>query len=74
MFSLDGAGKVPVTVDVSNSDSCTTMARTVVDALIASGRGRIILTSSITGAITGFPGWNTVNAVLRGRCASPKLR
>ncbi len=28
------------------------------DALIASGRGRVILTSSITGPITGFPGWS----------------
>jgi 3-oxoacyl-[acyl-carrier protein] reductase len=26
-------------------------------ALAASGRGRVILTSSITGPITGFPGW-----------------
>ena len=26
-------------------------------ALTASGRGRVILTSSITGPITGFPGW-----------------
>lgn len=26
-------------------------------ALEASGRGRIILTSSITGAVTGYPGW-----------------
>ena len=27
------------------------------DALTASGHGRVILTSSITGPITGFPGW-----------------
>lgn len=27
------------------------------EALTASGRGRVILTSSITGPITGFPGW-----------------
>jgi 3-oxoacyl-[acyl-carrier protein] reductase len=32
------------------------------DALIASGRGRIILTSSITGPITGFPGWSHYGA------------
>jgi 3-oxoacyl-[acyl-carrier protein] reductase len=32
------------------------------DALIASGRGRIVLTSSITGPITGFPGWSHYGA------------
>jgi 3-oxoacyl-[acyl-carrier protein] reductase len=32
------------------------------DALIASGRGRIILTSSITGPITGLPGWSHYGA------------
>ena len=31
-------------------------------ALIASGRGRIVLTSSITGPITGFPGWSHYGA------------
>jgi 3-oxoacyl-[acyl-carrier protein] reductase len=106
-----GAGKViGVTADVSDRDSCTAMAETVVeafggldvlcanagifpdaplhtmtpdqladvldvnvkgtiysvqaclDALIASGRGRIVLTSSITGPITGFPGWSHYGA------------
>jgi 3-oxoacyl-[acyl-carrier protein] reductase len=32
------------------------------DALIAPGRGRIVLTSSITGPITGFPGWSHYGA------------
>lgn len=32
------------------------------DALTASGRGRIILTSSITGPITGYPGWSHYGA------------
>jgi 3-oxoacyl-[acyl-carrier protein] reductase len=32
------------------------------DALIASGRGRVILTSSITGPITGLPGWSHYGA------------
>jgi 3-oxoacyl-[acyl-carrier protein] reductase len=32
------------------------------DALIASGRGRIVLTSSITGPITGLPGWSHYGA------------
>jgi len=31
-------------------------------ALEASGRGRIILTSSITGPVTGFPGWSHYGA------------
>jgi 3-oxoacyl-[acyl-carrier protein] reductase len=31
-------------------------------ALTASGRGRIILTSSITGPVTGFPGWSHYGA------------
>lgn len=111
--ALDGLGSgkvIGVAVDVTNRDSCTTMAKTVVDAfggldvlcanagifpdaplqtmtpdqlaevldvnvkgniysvqacldaLIASGRGRIILTSSITGPITGFPGWSHYGA------------
>jgi len=32
------------------------------DALTESGRGRVILTSSITGPITGFPGWSHYGA------------
>ncbi|MGV9799635.1 3-oxoacyl-ACP reductase FabG [Mycobacterium sp. NPDC003449] len=32
------------------------------DALTASGSGRVILTSSITGPITGFPGWSHYGA------------
>ena len=31
-------------------------------SLIASGRGRVILTSSITGPITGFPNWSHYGA------------
>jgi len=31
-------------------------------ALTASGRGRVILTSSITGPITGYPGWSHYGA------------
>ncbi|ALG83288.1 3-oxoacyl-ACP reductase FabG [Gordonia phthalatica] len=32
------------------------------DALAACGRGRIVLTSSITGPITGYPGWSHYGA------------
>ena len=31
-------------------------------ALVASGRGRVVITSSITGPITGFPGWSAYGA------------
>lgn len=33
-----------------------------IPALAASGRGRVVLTSSITGPITGFPGWSHYGA------------
>ena len=33
-----------------------------IPALTASGRGRVVLTSSITGPITGFPGWSHYGA------------
>jgi 3-oxoacyl-[acyl-carrier protein] reductase len=32
------------------------------DALAASGRGRVVVTSSITGPITGYPGWSHYGA------------
>ena len=32
------------------------------DALTASGRGRVVLTSSITGPLTGYPGWSHYGA------------
>ncbi|ORB51057.1 3-oxoacyl-ACP reductase [Mycobacteroides saopaulense] len=32
------------------------------DALTASGRGRVVLTSSITGPVTGYPGWSHYGA------------
>lgn len=33
-----------------------------IDALTASGHGRVVLTSSITGPITGYPGWSHYGA------------
>src|SRR5204862_4867530 len=36
-------------------------------ALEASGHGRVILTSSITGPITGFPGWSHYGASKAGQ-------
>ncbi|MDA8320973.1 MAG: 3-oxoacyl-ACP reductase FabG [Actinomycetota bacterium] len=36
-------------------------------ALAASGRGRVILTSSITGPVTGFPGWSHYGASKAGQ-------
>ena len=37
------------------------------DALKLSGRGRVILTSSITGPITGYPGWTGYGASKAGQ-------
>ncbi|MGH2871823.1 MAG: SDR family NAD(P)-dependent oxidoreductase, partial [Solirubrobacteraceae bacterium] len=36
--------------------------KAAVPALARSGRGRVILTSSITGPVTGFPGWSHYGA------------
>jgi 3-oxoacyl-[acyl-carrier protein] reductase len=41
--------------------------RACTPALAASGRGRIVLTSSITGPITGFPGWSHYGASKAGQ-------
>jgi 3-oxoacyl-[acyl-carrier protein] reductase len=59
-------------VDLTESDVDTVLGTNVkgtifsvqacVPALTASGRGRVILTSSITGPITGFPGWTHYGA------------
>ncbi|WNG87264.1 3-oxoacyl-ACP reductase FabG [Mycobacterium sp. ITM-2016-00317] len=38
------------------------MVQAALDALTASGRGRVVITSSITGPITGFPGWSHYGA------------
>ena len=35
--------------------------------LAASGRGRVILTSSITGPVTGYPGWTHYGASKAGQ-------
>lgn len=38
------------------------VVRAALPALTASGRGRVVLTSSITGPITGYPGWTHYGA------------
>jgi 3-oxoacyl-[acyl-carrier protein] reductase len=38
------------------------MVQACLPALAASGRGRVVLTSSITGPLTGFPGWSHYGA------------
>ncbi len=40
-----------------NLKGCILSVQACIPALAASGRGRVIITSSITGPITGFPGW-----------------
>lgn len=37
------------------------------EALAASGRGRVVVTSSITGPLTGFPGWSHYGASKAGQ-------
>ena len=68
------AGVFPETrlADLTESDVDTVLGINVkgtifsvqacVPALAASGRGRVILTSSITGPLTGFPGWTHYGA------------
>jgi 3-oxoacyl-[acyl-carrier protein] reductase len=68
------AGVFPETrlVDLTESDVDTVLGINVkgtifsvqacLPALTVSGRGRVILTSSITGPITGFPGWTHYGA------------
>ena len=41
----------------TNLKGCILSVQACLPALAASGRGRVIITSSITGPITGFPGW-----------------
>ena len=59
-------------VDLTEEDVDTVLATNLkgtmfsvqacIPALEASGRGRVVLTSSITGPITGFPGWSHYGA------------
>ncbi len=46
----------------TNVRGCILMVRACLDDLQASGRGRVILTSSITGPVTGYPGWSHYGA------------
>jgi 3-oxoacyl-[acyl-carrier protein] reductase len=43
-----------------------------IPALTASGRGRVILTSSITGPITGYPGWSHYGASKAAQPCAPR--
>jgi 3-oxoacyl-[acyl-carrier protein] reductase len=52
---FDAVFAVNVKGTVFSVQACT-------DALAASGHGRVIVTSSITGPITGFPGWSHYGA------------
>lgn len=46
----------------TNLKGCILLVKACLPALERSGRGRVILTSSITGPITGFPGWSHYGA------------
>jgi 3-oxoacyl-[acyl-carrier protein] reductase len=51
----------------TNLKGCILSVQACLSALAASGRGRVILTSSITGPITGFPGWSHYGASKAGQ-------
>jgi 3-oxoacyl-[acyl-carrier protein] reductase len=51
----------------TNLKGCILSVQACLPALTASGRGRVILTSSITGPITGFPGWSHYGASKAGQ-------
>ncbi len=55
------------TVLGTNLRGCILSVQACLPALSASGRGRVILTSSITGPITGFPGWAHYGASKAGQ-------
>jgi 3-oxoacyl-[acyl-carrier protein] reductase len=46
----------------TNIKGCILTIRAAVPALERSGRGRVVMTSSITGPITGYPGWSHYGA------------
>lgn len=46
----------------TNVKGCMLTVRACMPALELSGRGRVVLTSSITGPITGYPGWSHYGA------------
>ena len=46
----------------TNLKGCILSVQACLPALAASGRGRVILTSSITGPVTGSPGWSHYGA------------
>ncbi|MDI1435822.1 3-oxoacyl-ACP reductase FabG [Polyangium sorediatum] len=50
-----------------NLEGCFLSVRASIPALARAGAGRIILTSSITGPITGFPGWSHYAASKAGQ-------
>jgi 3-oxoacyl-[acyl-carrier protein] reductase len=51
----------------TNLTGCVLSVQACLSALTRSGRGRVILTSSITGPITGFPGWSHYGASKAGQ-------
>jgi 3-oxoacyl-[acyl-carrier protein] reductase len=51
----------------TNLKGCILSVQACLAELARSGRGRVILTSSITGPITGFPGWSHYGASKAGQ-------
>jgi 3-oxoacyl-[acyl-carrier protein] reductase len=51
----------------TNLVGCILSVQACIEPLGRSGRGRVILTSSITGPITGYPGWSHYGATKAGQ-------
>ncbi|MBK6873188.1 MAG: 3-oxoacyl-ACP reductase FabG [Kineosporiaceae bacterium] len=49
-------------VYATNVKGCMLSVQACLPALTASGHGRVVLTSSITGPVTGYPGWSHYGA------------
>lgn len=50
------------TVLATNVKGTVYIVQAAIEALTASGHGRVVITSSITGPVTGFPGWSHYGA------------
>jgi len=55
------------TVLNTNLKGCFLAVKACLPALRESGRGRVVVTSSITGPVTGFPGWSHYGASKAGQ-------
>ena len=65
---IDAMGEDDIDVVLgTNLKGCILSVRAALDELSRCGRGRVIVTSSITGPITGYPGWSHYGASKAGQ-------